>query len=247
MAPSIVAKDSQKSSSRNNNTVIVAAQGDFILQIGEGSTTKSICYRVSSEILKRVSGYFNVLLDPNKFSEGILTSEAAERLEKEYPDISLVPASSLPKILVSDVGQFPVGMSNKSLLTHFFKILHDPQYSSINIATPLVVTLLAVVADRFDAVAPIATFLKASKRVMRIIMKSREDISNGKMDEEIIRQNILSGLLLHIDDLVLHWSARLIMEGSSKWVTEDEDLESETEPQWWHLPDGIEGKPSPSL
>ena len=247
MAQSVAVEDSPMTSSRKNNTVTVSDQGDLILQIDDGSTAKSICYRVSSAILRRASGYFDVLLDPNKFSEGIVTSMAAAKLEKEYPDISLVPASSLPKVQVSDVGQFPIGMSNKHVLTHFFKILHDPQYHSLNIATPLVTALLAVVADRFDAVAPMATFVNANKRIMKAVLKSREEIFSGKVSEEVIRQNILSGLLLRIDDLVLHWSARLIIDGSSRWVLENEMLEPGSEPQWWNLPDGVEGKSSPFL
>ena len=224
-----------------NNIVTVLNHGDLVLQIEEGSSSKAVYYRVSSTVLRKVSGYFNVLLDPAKFSEGIQTSMTAAQLEEDYPDISLVPTSSLPKISVADVGRFPTGTSNKSILSHFFRILHDPHYSSLNVATPLVVALLAIVADRFDAVVPIATFVRANKKAMKAILKNRDEISDGKVTEEVIRQNILSGLLLHIDDLVLHWSARLIVEGSSQWHVEDEH-DSKLELQWWNLPDAIESE-----
>ena len=231
-----------KSGFRTNNIVTISSHGDLVLQIEEGSSSKIVYYRVSSSVLRSVSRYFDVLLDPAKFSEGIQTGITAAQLEKDYPDISLVPTSSLPKISVADVGRFPAGMSNKSILSHFFKILHDPHYSSLSTATPLVITLLAIVADRFDATLPIAAFVKANKRAAKAVMKSKDEISKGKVAEEVIRQNILSGLLLHIDEVVLHWSARLIMEGSPKWHLEDQDDDPERELQWWNLPDSIESK-----
>ena len=235
-------ESAQRSGFRNNNIVNISSHGDLVLQIEEGCSSKIICYRVSSTALRSISSYFDVLLDPAKFSEGIETGVTTAQLEKDYPDISLVPTSSLPKISITDVGRFPAGMSNKNILSHFFRILHDPHYASPNIATPQAVVLLAIVADRFDAAAPVSTFIKANKKAMKAVLKSRDEIVNGKVAEEVVRQNILSGLLLHIDGLVLQWSWRLIIEGSSKWYVEEDEHDPKLELQWWNLPSAIESR-----
>ena len=211
--------------------VIITVNGDLILQIQDTSERAAICYRVSSTVLKGVSAYFVNLLDPQKFSEGVRVHTELIELRTKYSDFSTVPASSLPRISISDVGDFPEGISNEFILTYFFKILHrtherphrvHPNASSM--------ALLSVVADRFGAAKSVSSYVKEIKTPHSLTMK-----------EEAWRQKLLTGYLLGIDDFVKRWSSQLILAGSERWIQDNEKAIVHGEPLWWHLPSDVEG------
>ena len=213
-----------------NSVVIITVDGDLVLQIEDTLEKVDICYRVSSAVLKEASTYFINLLDPKKFNEGIRVYKELAELRKTYSDISNVPASSLSRISISDVGEFPKGISNEIILTYFFKILHLTHERPHRNPSASSMALLAVVADRFDASKSIVSYVKEAKATQTQVMK-----------EETWRQKLLTGYLLGIEDSVKRWSSQLILSGSERWMQGNEDSVIHGEPLWWHLPGDVEG------
>ena len=219
-----------ESKSMGDTVVIITANGDLILEIEDTLTKVGICYRVSSTVLKKSSTYFVNLLDPQKFSEGVRVHRELAELRTKHSDISVVPTSLLPRVLISDVGDFPRGISNEFILTYFFKILHLTNERPHRNPSSTSMALLAVVADRFDAAKSIVSYVKEAKAPHNQVTK-----------EETWRQKVLTGYLLNIDDSAKRLSNQLILAGSEKWTQEKQDSVTYGEPLWWHLPGDIEG------
>ncbi|MCJ1314547.1 hypothetical protein MMC25_008229 [Agyrium rufum] len=108
--------------------------------------------------------------------------------------------------------------------------------AAVRVRKPVNLTLLAIVADRFDAAAVIAIGLPEAGRILAMPTDK----------EEQIRQRILAGMLLGIDSVVLKFSAQIIVQGSVKWLgysssgSPAEANEEAEKPLWWSLPNGIE-------
>ena len=228
--------DTSGSGKSEEAAVIISGHGDILLEIEDTLQQASICYRVRTSVLKKASAYFNNLLDPTKFHEGVTVARSLGDLRTQYSDISLVPLSALPRVPIADVGQFPKGVSNEFILTYFFKILHLPngRPHSVSGAAPL--ALLAVVADRFSAAEAIAPYIKDIRAPLSLSTK-----------EEPVRQKLLVGLLLGFDDWLTRCSNHLILTGSEKWTVSDSDPYSSDEPLWWYLPGSVEGKSTMDL
>ena len=224
---------------------------DVVLHFQDSKAALDQRFRCSRDLLRRASPYFEVLLDPTKFNEGREVEHALQELLKDYPDITSIPIDKLPVVVIKDVGEIPAKDSHRmTALCLFIKILQDVKFGRIDewikgSVEPLtLVTLLAIIADRFEAKE------RVSKHVKRMDKKLFED---GKKDrgpgrKEINRRKrILTGMLLGLPDWARPSSASLICEGSEYWMQDNlapnaQEIESNEEPLWCRLPGGMEGQ-----
>ena len=230
------------------STVAISSNGDVLIQINDPAIGNDHCYRCSRDVLRGVSEYFNVLLDPVKFSVGIAIEAKLVDLKRQYYDSATIPASELPKAIVTEVGDLPKGCVLTSIVVKlFFEILHDPSTTwppvpraqSVNL-----VALLAIVADRFACLKTIAEYLRR-QGLETTLLKDRKSATAIKIELEN-RQKLFAGLLFGFHDWVYQCSAALIVErrldGSENGEQEGDDA------RWWNIPGGIEGAlPSSSL
>ena len=233
-------------SNADPSTVSICNKGDILIHIGD-SHAQDRYYRCSREVLRRNSEYFNVLLDPVKFSEGIAVEERIQDLTRQYNDTAKIPPSELPKLVVSDLGDIPKGYkSSGTVIRLFFEILHDPstpwpvpRAQSVNL-----IALLSIIADRFDCLNTTAEYLRR-QGLETALLKARKSASAHKTELDN-RQRLLAGSLFGFPDWVRQCSAALIIDGTRKHAiislhsSEDEERER-NEALWWRLPGGIEG------
>lgn len=211
-------------------------RGDLLLRFrGDGTGTPSL-YRVSTTALRRASTYFQVLLDPSKFSEGIAVDRRLKAIRGQHGETEAIPFLELPMIYIPDIGQVPKGVSTESAVTLFFHILHNEETPW---PTPRLsfIAILAVIADRFAAATPIASY------VIQQNWKSKIDAQKGpsSVTELRLRQQLLIGMILRFPDWVRRYSASLIVQGSEKWTAQGGGVKEE-QALWWNLPNNLEGK-----
>ncbi|MCJ1249093.1 hypothetical protein MMC30_006315 [Trapelia coarctata] len=240
--------------SNDHTNVTIDVAGDLLLQIKDSSQNLCFYYRVSSTVLRRVSSYFDTLLDPGKFSEGATFACQKAKLEEQYGEMSHMLPAELPIIHIAEIGPlFPTKTPNTDVITHLFNILHRRDSSHLSPGGPSAshIALLAAVADRFDAVRPVSAYVvkKGWHKDMKEPNWSRTRWSTKKSvfkTKEIFwRQRILAGAILGLREWVLHHGRFLIDSGSEGW-RDGADLETTTtinvmaDGPWWDLPYGIE-------
>jgi len=103
------------------------------------------------------------------------------------------------------------------------------------IASPPVVNLanIAIVADRFDALEALRSYV-ARKRLIRAIDGKTSQKAEMGLTEERVRMRLLVAVLLDIAPWLDRYSARLITKG---WVGREAD---EADAMWWTLPRNLE-------
>lgn len=223
------------------DTVNIDTGGDMVLQVKHDKYTQD--YRVSVAFLRKISLYFAVLLDPVKFSEGVAVQTRLIELERSHADTALVPAVDLPRVsvVISDVGEAsqtnisPTAAFRTTFV--FLGILHNPD-TFIQCPSIHFVSILALIADRFDAVAPISLYLKKSGRKQKLSKPTFSHKSKSQLELNR-RKKLYTGIIFGFKDWVHQYSAELIYEGSEKWLSDSTEIEEE--PPWLHLPYGIEG------
>ena len=226
--------------------VNISTDGDVLLEIKDAITGDDYRYRCSRTMLRSTSKYFNILLDPIKFSEGIAVEATLQELFKQDAHLGIISASKLPVVVVSDVGQIPQArISASTVIKYFLAILHDPatpwpapRSESINL-----VALLATVADRFTATRPIREYLRGQKFDTTLLKDKRS--GSAHLRELDNRQRLLAGLIFGFPAWVRECSTALIVDGPRRGVTIDvkgiADEEAEADALWWKLPNGAEG------
>lgn len=233
----------------STNTTVIAYTGDLIIKAVDESSNASFMYRVESATLAARSAYFNRLLDPTKFVEGVDVAKKLATLRRAYGKASSAPISELPVVKVLDVGRTSKVSSIKLLFGDFLKILHGHDILAAKSspgALPMPiqnVANLAVVADRFDALAFTSAYVHRKRIIEHIDARSKAKAP--RPNEERQRQKFLIGLLFNHAPWVAACSQALIITGSARWkpsATEDLDL-----PSWWDLPQGLEGTPNCTL
>jgi hypothetical protein len=212
----------------------ISEQGDVVLHVMHTSSatiSHSHAVRVNSSTLKAKSRYFASLLDTGRFGEGEQIALKHGILREKYPAMSDVPSELLPTIRIEDLGRISAVKSIEPLLTDFFNILHGHDTAS----APPVGNLanLAIVADRFDALDAVATYMRR-KRILKTIDAKTLPKQDIALTEERVRQRTLVALLLDYPPWLEKYSIRIIVKG---WVSREADL---TEPLWWDLPLRIE-------
>ncbi|MCJ1283039.1 hypothetical protein MMC26_002366 [Xylographa opegraphella] len=231
-----------------DNIIPIEPAGDLLIKVHGQPGESTLYYRASSTVLQKASPYFDRLLDPKKFSEGVAFRTQLKNLKETYPDVRMAPAAALPIIHISDVGQIPARFPSKNVVTHFFDILHDTSSFWIMTGTlPNHIALLAILADRFDATKPVLDHItdqgwththKEPKE-----NKKESSQSSSRTKEILWRQRIFAGAILGVQDWVMSYSRLLIDAGSERWrIASDAELNVDDEAPWWYLPRGLEGE-----
>ena len=226
--------------------VVIAAQGDVLLKVKDSRTGLDQHYRCSRAVLRSNSDYFNVLLDPVKFNEGIAIEAEIQELVKQYTDYASIPASKLPSVTVSDVGQLPKAcLSTSTVVRLFFMILHDPAtpWPKSRLHAINLVALLAIVADRLAAIRPVRAYLR-SQKFESTLLRDRRTCTAHQLEIDN-RQRLLAGVIFGFPKWVRECSAALILAGPKRQATTNlesgDDEEAEDDALWWRLPNGVEG------
>ncbi len=230
-----------------SSTVVISSDGDILIQIKEATTDIYHSYRCSRKVLRGSSEYFNVLLDPVKFSEGIAIEARLKDLARQYYNSVNIPESELPRATVADMGDLPKAcVSRGTVVRLFFKILHDPSTAWPVLRTESVnlIALLAIVSDRFACLNTIAEYL-IRQGLETTLLKDRKSATAHRIELEN-RQKLLAGFLFGFPDWVRQCSSALIIEGPKRQATTSLDSSEDEERRgdhalWWRLPGGIEG------
>lgn len=222
----------------DEDLVVIEPSGDLILDVAQEEGSQRYSYRVDSKTLQQNSRYFENLLS-DRFSEGQQLSAALQALRLSgYSDIAEVSPEVLPHISIVNVGRIAISKTSalQNLLTDFLRAVHGLELATSN---PPVSNLanLAVVADRFDAVACLSKYVQRRKYAQVIDARSKGK-SNPTLTEERLRQKLLVGLLFDHPAWVTRYSKHLIMRDSTQWRPGVEEDHSKA--LWWDIPHGVE-------
>ena len=221
-----------------DDAITVASSGDLILDVSQEENGEQFSYRVETLMLQQNSRYFENLLS-DRFNEGIQLSAALDALKlKGYSNIAEAPAAELPHISIINVGRIAISKSSalQALLVDFLCAIHGLELA---VPHPPVANLanLAVVADRFDAVACLSTYVRRKKFLHIIDAKSRGK-PNPILTEDRVRQKLLVGILFDHPPWVTKYSKHLIMRDSIQWKPGTEL--DHTKALWWDIPNAVE-------
>ena len=225
-APSSAAPDSE------DGIVEIAAHGDVVLRIEHATDHKTLSrsFRVSSPVLRTNSRYFSSLLQPGRFSEARDVELIHQAIRDQQESIAESPADKLPVVIIKDLGRIQV-RSIGPLLTDFLCIIHgkdtQPHPPVANLAN------LAIVADRFDALGAVKSYVRRKKMVQAIDGRTTTK-ADQTLGQEKMRQRLLVGLLLDYPPWVGKYSLQLVSRG---WVGEEMATRAAL---WWDLPSQIE-------
>ena len=206
--------------------------GDVVLQIehqlATGITARS--FRVGSPILKTNSKYFQNMLRPGRFEEATRIEAGHKTLRERYGNIAQAPSDELPILDIKDLGRISV-KSIGPLGTDFLNILHGKDTQT----HPPVVNLanLAIVADRFDALDIVKSYVRRKKTIRALDGKTTPKV-DAALNEDKVRQRLLVGVLLDYAPWVEKYTARLIAKG---WTGKESDISTAL---WWDIPFRIE-------
>ena len=219
--------------------LVLEGDRDLVLEILEPDTHLEHLYLVSSAILRKVSPYFRVLLDPEKFHEGISFDVKLNLLLKEHGDLRAIAPADLPRVRLTEFAPIPKKSKLMDAMTLFLWILHNPD-RPYRMPGMHGLALVAIIADRFDTVGDVAGYINR--------MHWREELFNwipcgdwGMKQEVETRQLLLAALLLKIEPRKFRGhTANLISKGSEKWKT-DRARKGNVDALWWNLPCNLEG------
>ncbi|CAA9960966.1 hypothetical protein CFE70_004346 [Pyrenophora teres f. teres 0-1] len=218
--------------------LVIAAKGDVIIDVAQEEGGQWFSYRVDSKTLQQNSRYFENLLS-DRFSEGQQLAKALEALALGgHGDMAHVSTDVLPHISIINVGRVAVAKvsSIRNLLADFLRAVHGLDLAVPN--PPIAnVANLAVVADRFDAVACLSRYFQKKKYLQLLDAKARGKPSPSQ-SEERTRQRLFVGLLFDHPAWVTKYSKQLIMRDSVQWQPVVE--EDHTKALWWDIPNGVE-------
>jgi hypothetical protein len=217
---------------------VIATSGDLILDVAQEENGTQYSYRVDSKILQQNSRYFENLLS-DRFKEGKELTAALGALRLSgYADITEVSPEVLPHISIVHVGRIGISKTSalQNLLADFLRAVHG---LDLAVSSPPVANLanLAVVADRFDAVACLSKYVQRRKYLQLADVKLKGK-PNPTLTEDRVRQKLLVGLLFDHPSWVTKYSKHLIMRDSVQWQPGVE--EDHTKALWWDIPQGME-------
>ncbi|SMR47372.1 unnamed protein product [Zymoseptoria tritici ST99CH_3D1] len=211
-----------------SDIVEIDPDGDIVLSIAHESSAPGTAYsfRAKSSLLQSKSKYFAGLLQ-GRFGESERIAQTHRKLREVHGTVENAPARELPVIHIEDVGRISAVKSIQPLCTDFLSILHD---RDIQPATPVSnLANLAIVSDRFDALAAVQAYVRRKRLIRAIDGKTTAKMDTG-LSEERVRQRLLVSSLLDYPAWTEKYSTRIIMKG---WVARDV---SDSQPLWWDLP-----------
>ncbi len=234
----------------DDGTIIIAADGDTILHIKDPVFHLDQRYRCSRSVLRAESDYFDRLLDPSRWKEGIALEDKFQQLLNDSPDQASPSLSELPEILLSEIGVYVQDSSTSRMATELFlNLLHHRDRSAPSTAWPVsrsesmrLTVQLALIAEFFLAMDCIKEYLKLLD--WSSALPTSDANTPGDLMELQNRQALLVGLMLGDSKVVKICSANLITDGSKTWTgqySESDDAAKDLEPPWSPLPRGIEG------
>lgn len=216
--------------------IVVDPSGDLILDIRQDGGATQYQYRVNSRTIRQNSKYFDNLFS-DRFNEGQKLSAGLESLKSRgYTTPADAPTNELPHISIENIGRIYTQSTIQNLAADFLIILHGQSLS----ANPPVANLanIAVVADRFDALAHFTKYMLRKKYLQAVDAKSKGKPSTTLLEEKV-RQKLLIGLLFDHPPWVTQYSKHLIMRDSVQWIPGKEV--DDTAALWWDLPHQVEG------
>lgn len=205
-------------------------QGDLVLIISHGQLSHQ--YRVSTTKLTSTSSYFSTLLS-GRFGESEKVQQAHFGLLKTYTRIADAPKSELPTIKIEDLGRISAVKSIATLCADFLSILHEKSLLS-NAPSVAMLANLAIVADRFDALENVKSYMKRKKILQAIDGKTTAKAENV-FTEEKLRQRVLVATLLDHPPWMEKYTGRMICKGLV-----DHHETPGNSALWWDLPSSIE-------
>lgn len=236
-----------QTASADRDPIAIDSTGDLLLAVSDATyPDSSPIYRVNSDKLRTSSRYFDILLDPSKFSEGVKIADKLRQLRADHVGNPDIHVSDLPVVSIKSVGRVGKLKSINGLMKDFLLILHDEPISSTSSKLPLSnLANLVVVADHFDALQTLKDYVRRNNffiRVSKSESSSRKSVGPiiwNNTVEEATRMRILVGILLDHAPWV-NQTEDLIVRGSKNWSAEVEHIP--TASLWWNLPQGLEGK-----
>lgn len=224
--------------SEEEDPLVIAPSGDLILDVSQEDGSHSYSYRVDSGILQQNSRYFENLLS-TRFSEGQKLATALGGLKLAgHTSFENVPVESLPRISIVHVGRIAISKASsiRNLVADFFRAIHG---LDLAVTSPPVSNIanLAIVADRFDAVACVAQYVQR-KRLLQLAEAKSKGRGSPAVTEERARQKLLIGLLLDHPQWIARYSKFLIVRDSVQW--RPDAVEDHTKALWWDMPNGVE-------
>nr|POE86443.1 hypothetical protein CFP56_46627 [Quercus suber] len=210
----------------------VAEDGDLIIGMQHGESPVHL-FRVSTAVLRASSRYCERLLQRDRFGEGAQVEAAHQNLRERYPSMKDVPSSELPRIVIKDLGRISAIKALDALCADLFHIMHADG-RGLQIPPPMVnLANLAIVADRFDALDAITSYVRR-KRVFRAIDGKTTGKMEAALTEERTRQRLMAATMLEHAPWVEKYSTRLIVKG---WTGREVDISA---PLWFDIPATIE-------
>jgi hypothetical protein len=206
-------------------------------------------YRVHLAVLKRQSKYFNNLLGDSRFQEAKSIEAAFQNLSLRNIKPADADPNDLPWIRIADDDEATRSAGREDVFGDLLRILHGV-YLAIKVPTMAYVTLLAVLADRFDCPSPVSRCLSMKMKfkwptTQTKLPQGEDGIQLSRAAEETLRQKILVSWLLD-QPMKMHMATReLILYGSSRWSAYPENDSNDA--TWWDLQYGLESKQVVSL
>ena len=220
---------------------IITADGDVVLWIEDRDQGISQRFRCTRALLRKNSKYLDVLLDPNKFREGISTEDRLNQLKQEYGSVKDIPSHVLPVVRVVELPNISAkAPALKQLLVIVLSIINgiDQEWPISETRAIEKLLQIALLADRLDALDMVKRFIERHLK-QQPLPKPKKEIT--------VRQQLLLGTLMGISSYVEWSSALLIVRGSKLWLHEelsDDFVDvSEKDAAWNCLPGGLEGQP----
>lgn len=220
--------------------IALVTEGDLVLKVKDAARHTYHHYLVSKKCLCDSSRYFATLLDPTKFFEGVALHDKMGSLVTAYGQRSSIPLAQIPVITIDDIGEVPAKVSAEASFVLFLSILHglDPPWNRPDWSF---IAILAVIADRFDAVEAVAEFIRHRNHWVKRCFAWDEKKPLSVKDEETVRQQILVGLLFGLELLLRKQTATLVVADSVLWTVDEVPARSDADALWWNLPRGLEG------
>ncbi|KAI9745368.1 MAG: hypothetical protein M1835_002604 [Candelina submexicana] len=220
-----------------SHAINVTDKGDLVLVIRHQSSGEEGLYRVDTRRIRDASSYFDKLLHPERFSEGLAVFMAQQKLRSRYAESSLVPWDELPRIGISDAGQTSKANLFEKYLKDFLRILHGLNISTSRPSTSYFANI-AIIADRLEALPVVVAYIKKSNWLQKL--DSQPNKIRRAFSQERLRQRLLVGSLLDYPDWIESASERLIV-GSQQIKDPQGDISHDVDDaMWWDLPGCLE-------